>query len=219
MFYRDNYAEYFPQDKNANILCVSCGPGYLVNLLTNLGYTNVQGIDSFEDKIAYAEARNLNCRPAFAFDFLEDADDHTWDLIFCEQELNHLSKDEMLEFLALCKRKLCPGGRYVCFALNGANPITGAEALAQNFDHQNTFTEYSLRQVLRHSGFERIEVIPLNLYVFYKNPLNYVAMFAAWLLSSMFRMTYILYGKKNKIFTKKIGATCIAPEDTDRGYS
>ncbi|TFH46926.1 MAG: hypothetical protein E4H01_09150 [Lysobacterales bacterium] len=26
MFYDDNYSQYFPNDKNANILCVSCGP-------------------------------------------------------------------------------------------------------------------------------------------------------------------------------------------------
>jgi hypothetical protein len=99
----------------------------------------------------------------------------------------------------------------VCFALNGANPITGAEALAQNFDHQNTFTEYTMRQVLSHCGFTEIKILPLNLYVFYKNPLNYVAMFAAWLLNTAFRACYILYGKRNKIFTKKIGAVCKAP--------
>lgn len=209
LFYKDNYAKYFPADKDSKILCVSCGPGYLVNLLTELGYTAVQGIDSFEEKVEYAEKRGLNCTVAHAFDFLhESAADH-YDMIFCEQELNHLTKPEMLEFLHLCRSRLKEGGRFVCFALNGANPITGAEALAQNFDHQNTFTEYSLRQVLAHAGFKEISVLPLNLYVFYKNPLNYVAMFAAWVLSVFFRATYILYGKKNKIFTKKIGAVCL----------
>ena len=211
LFYRDNYLRYFPTDKSAKILCVSCGPGYGVQLLSDLGYDNVEGIDSFPDKIEYAAARGLNCRVAYAFDYLEDCSDATFDMIFCEQELNHLSKDEILEFLDLCRRKLKPGGRYICFALNGANPITGAEALAQNFDHQNTFTEYSLNQVLKAGGFENIEVFGLNLYVFYKNPANYVAMFAAWLLSLSFRAIYILYGKKNGLFTKKIGASCIAP--------
>lgn len=211
LFYKDNYARFLPKDSSANILCVSCGPGYGVSLLNDLGYRNVLGIDSFADKIAHAHKRNLNCRVAYAFDFLMDAADGTYDLIFVEQELNHLTKDEILEFLDLCKRKLKPGARFICFALNGANPITGAEALAQNFDHYNTFTEYTLRQVLGHSGFDRIEVFDLNLYVFYWNPLNYFAMAAAGLLTLFFRACYILYGKKNRLFSKKIAAASVRP--------
>ncbi|MBS0614738.1 MAG: hypothetical protein JSS24_16345, partial [Proteobacteria bacterium] len=131
--------------------------------------------------------------------------------IFVEQELNRLTKPEILDFLALCHRKLKPGARLICFALNGANPITGAEALAQNFDHQNTFTEYTFNQVLAHSGFEQVQVFDLNLYVFYTNPFNYVAMAAAATLKLMFRACYILYGKNNKLFSKKIAASCIRP--------
>ena len=126
LFYKDNYGKLFPADKRASILCVSCGPGYGVNLLNELGYANVLGVDSFPDKIDYALKRKLNCKTAYAFDFLEDSVDAAFDLIFVEQELNHLTKPEILDFLALCKRKLKPGGRLICFALNGANPITGA---------------------------------------------------------------------------------------------
>jgi SAM-dependent methyltransferase len=211
LFYKDNYAKFFPTNKSANILCVSCGPGYGVNLLGDLGYTAVLGIDSFADKIAYAEKRKLNCRVAYAFDFLEDSADASYDVIFAEQELNHLTKPEILEFLGLCKRKLKPGGRFICFALNGANPITGAEALAQNFDHQNTFTEYTFNQVLQYAGFQKIEIFDLNLYVFYSNPFNYVAMAAAAALKVLFRACYILYGKNNKLFGKKIAGTGIRP--------
>jgi SAM-dependent methyltransferase len=211
LFYRDNYRRLFPADKQANILCVSCGPGYGVKLLTELGYANVLGIDSFDEKIAFATAKHLNCRKAYAFDFLEDAPDDGYDLIWVEQELNHLTRIEILEFLDLCRRKLRAGGRLLVFALNGANPITGAEALAQNFDHFNTFTEYTLRQVLLHSGFAQVMVFDLNLYVFYSNPFNYVAMAAAGALALLFRACFLLYGKKNRLFSKKIAATCVKP--------
>jgi SAM-dependent methyltransferase len=211
LFYLDNYRRYFPAQREAQILCVSCGPGYGVKLLTDLGYRNVLGIDSFDEKIAFATAKQLNCRKAYAFDFLGAAADGSYDLIWGEQELNHLTRPEILEFLALCKRKLRPGGRLLVFALNGANPITGAEALAQNFDHFNTFTEYTLRQVLLHTGFEQILAFDLNLYVFYKNPFNYVAMAAAGALALLFRACFLLYGKKNRLFSKKIAATCLKP--------
>jgi SAM-dependent methyltransferase len=211
LFYRANYRKLFPADAQANMLCVSCGPGYGVKLLTDLGYKNVLGIDSFDEKIAFASAKQLNCRKAYAFDFLEDAAAGAYDFIWVEQELNHLTRSEILEFLELCRRKLRGGGRLLVFALNGANPITGAEALAQNFDHFNTFTEYSLRQVLLYSGYERIEAFDLNLYVFYGNPFNYVAMAAAGALALCFRACFLLYGKKNRLFSKKIAATCVKP--------
>jgi len=211
MFYEDNYRRYFPSNLEARILCVSCGPGYGVNLLADMGYRDVLGIDSFADKIDWALRRKLNCREAFAFEFLEDAADETYDLIWLEQEINHLTRQEILDFLALCHRKLKRGGRLLSFVLNGANPITGAEALAQNFDHFNTFTEYTFRQVLGHTGFISIEVFDLNLYVFYKNPANYVGMAAAALLSALFRGLFLLYGKKNRLFGKKIAASALRP--------
>lgn len=206
-FYKHNYLEHFPKDKSSRILVISCGPGYLVNLLTQQGYTNVLGIDSYPEKIKYAQGRNLNCKVARAFEFL-DSGSEPYDVIFCEQELNHLTKEEILEFLGLCWRKLHAGGTLMVHALNGANPITGAEALAQNFDHYNTFTEYTMRQVLEHSKFSDVKVIPLYLYVFWTNPLNYLLIAISALYTLFFRISFIMYGKKNRLFTKKIGAVC-----------
>lgn len=209
-FYKYNYLKYLPEDKDARILVISCGPGYFVNLCDREGFQNVTGIDSFPEKIEYARARNLNCRVAHAFEFLEDAT-KPFDVIFCEQELNHLTKAEILDFLKLCREKLAPGGRLITHALNGANPITGAEALAQNFDHYNTFTEYAMNQLLEHTGFEDIKVYPLHLYVFFKNPANYILWGLSALYTLFFRISFMMYGKSNKLFTKKIGAFCRKP--------
>ena len=209
-FYKYNYLKHVPQDKNSKVLVISCGPGYFVNLLNKEGYGNVIGIDSFPEKIEHARRHQLNCQVANAFEFLQQSTE-PYDAIFCEQELNHLTKPEILDFLKLCWNKLRPGGVLIAHALNGANPITGAEALAQNFDHYNTFTEYTMRQVMEHSGFEGVRVIPLHLYVFWTNPLNYVLMALAALYTLFFRISFIMYGKSNKLFTKKIGAMAYKP--------
>ncbi len=209
-FYKHNYLKHLPGDRDARILAVSCGPGYFLNLLTSEGYRNVFGIDSDAGKIELAKNRNLSCEQQRAFEYLETRTDE-FDVIFCEQEINHLTKKEIIEFLRLCHRSLRPGGSIIVHALNGANPITGAEALAQNFDHYNTFTEYTMRQVLEHSGFENVKVFPLNLYVFFKNPLNYVLIALSTLYTLFFRASFILYGKSNKLFTKKIGAAAVKP--------
>jgi nucleoside-diphosphate-sugar epimerase/2-polyprenyl-3-methyl-5-hydroxy-6-metoxy-1,4-benzoquinol methylase len=213
LFYRHNYLRFLPPDRGARILAISCGPGYLVDLLTKEGFTNVLGIDSFPEKVEHARRRNLNCIAAEAFPFLYGAPD-TFDAIVCEQELNHLTKDEMLKFLQLCRYSVRKNGTLIVHGLNGANPITGAEALAQNFDHYNTFTEYTLRQVLDHAGFTDIRVFPLNLYVFYRNPLNYLLILLNALYVAFFRFSFMLYGKSNRLFTKKIAAVCTnAPTD------
>jgi 2-polyprenyl-3-methyl-5-hydroxy-6-metoxy-1,4-benzoquinol methylase len=205
-FYRVNYLPRVPEERDARILVISCGPGYFVNMLQRHGYTNVLGIDSEASKIRYAEEKGLPCRVENAWDYLQQAE--PFDVIFCEQELNHLTKAEIVDHLQLFRERLTDGGTLIVHALNGANPVTGAEALAQNFDHYNSFTEYTMDQVLGHHGFRDIEVFPLKLYVFYRNPLNYVLMAMAAAYSLFFRISFMMYGKKNKLWTKKIGAAC-----------
>ena len=204
-FYKHNYLQHMPADKSARILVISCGPGYFLNTLRQAGYNDVLGIDSEPAKIETVQRKGLTGRLAEAFPFLE-GNTESFDAIFCETEINHLTKDEILEFLPLCRDNLREGGVLIFHSLNGANPITGSESLALNIDHFNTFTEYSMRQLLEHSGFEDINVIPLNLYVFYNNPLNYVGMVMDSLLTICFRVLFKFYGKPTRMFTKKIAA-------------
>jgi SAM-dependent methyltransferase len=209
-YYQANYLPHLPADRQARILVVSCGPGYLVSLLRAQGYRNVLGIDSDPEKIAHARRHGLPCETAQAFAFVEQ-NREPFDVIIPEQELNHLTLDEQLEFLSLCRRNLKPGGLLVVYGLNGANPLVGSENLAHNIDHFNVFTDYSLKQVLQLAGFEGIRVMPLKLYVFWNNPLNYVGLAATTLLELFFRVCFILYGKDVKVLTKKLAAVCRAP--------
>jgi SAM-dependent methyltransferase len=204
-FYKANYLKRLPKDKNVSILVVSCGTGYFVKFLKDEGYTNVLGIDSDPERVNYANKKNLNCKVRHAFDFLEEHKE-IYDVIFVEQEICHLEKREVLIFLDLCWQSLKKNGTLIIHSLNGANPITGAEALAQNYDHYVTYTEYSLRQILMYSNFQVVEVFPLNLYVFYENPLNYIGLFLNSSLNLLFKLLFIFYGKANKIFSKKFAA-------------
>ena len=204
-FYKHNYLKHLPPNQNARILVVSCGPGYFVNMLSKEGYTNVLGIDSDPQKVQHARAKGLDCVAEAAFPFLQQ-NLNAFDAIFCECEINHLTKEEVLEFLQLCRESLKEGGTIIFHSINGANPITGMELFALNFDHYHSFTEYSLRQVLQYTNFREIKVVPLKLYVFYSNPLNYVGMAVDGMLNLTFKVLFKFYGKSNRIFTKKIAA-------------
>ena len=121
-------------------------------------------------------------------------------------ELNHLTIDETIAFLDLCRRALRPGGTIIVYAMNGANPLVGSENLAHNIDHFYNLTEYSIGQVLQIAGFHKIVPFSLKLYVFWKNPLNYVGLFVTGSLELAMKIIFKMYGKKVSIVSKKIGA-------------
>jgi SAM-dependent methyltransferase len=204
-YYRSNYLPHLPTDKRASILVISCGPGYLLDTLKEAGYTNVVGIDSDEKKVEHGRARGLNCVHARAFEYLQESAD-VYDVIVPEQELNHLTLDETVAFLRLCHERLRRGGLLVSYGLNGANPFVGSENLSHNIDHFYTFTEYSFQQILALGGFPQARVMDLKLYVFWKNPLNYVGLAVTKGFELASRIMFKLYGKNVRHLSKKIMA-------------
>jgi len=210
-YYRANYLPHLPQDRSARILVVSCGPGYLVSLLAEVGYSNVTGIDSDPGKIEHARRRALACEVAEAFPFLEARQSAQFDVIIPEQELNHLTIEETVDFLKLCRGALRPGGRVIVYAMNGANPLVGSENIAHNIDHFYNVTEHSLQQILKLAGFADVKAFALKLYVFWKNPLNYVGLAVTATLEACMRVIFVLYGKKVRVLSKKIAAVAFKP--------
>ena len=210
-YYRANYLPHIPADLNAKILVVSCGPGYLVDLLANCGYRNVLGIDSDAAKVEHARRRGLNCEVAEVFPFLAQHQNGEFDSIIPEQELNHLTIDETIAFLDLCRKALRPGGQIIVYAMNGANPLVGSENLAHNIDHFYNVTEYSIGQLLQLGGFHKVRPFALKLYVFWTNPLNYVGLAVTSVMEFAMRVIFTLYGKKVRILSKKIAAIAERP--------
>jgi SAM-dependent methyltransferase len=208
-YYRANYLPRLPAERNVSILVVSCGPGYLVHTLRERGYTNVVGIDSDPVKIEYARRRGLPCETARAFEFLEGRV-AAYDVIIPEQELNHLTLEETIDFLKICKVALRPGGQVLVYAMNGANPLVGSENLSHNIDHFYNLTEYSLQQVLELAGFREVRVFALKLYVFWMNPFNYVGLAVTSVLELLLRAVFVLYGKKVRVLSKKLAASALA---------
>ena len=204
-YYKSNYIPFMPADRKARILVISCGPGYLVNTLQKHGYAHVTGIDSDAEKVSHANRHCLQCETAEAFPYL-DGRNAEFDVIVPEQELNHLTLEEQIDFLKLCHVALKPGGKVIVYGLNGANPMVGSENLSHNIDHFNTFTEYSLGQILELAGFSSIRTYPLKLYVFWTNPLNYVGLAITSIYELYCRIMFKLYGKNVKILSKKLAA-------------
>jgi hypothetical protein len=93
--------------------------------------------------------------------------------------------------------------------MNGANPFVGAENLAHNIDHFYIVTEYSLTQLLELGGFKNVRPFALKLFVFWKNPLNYVGLVATAVMELAMRVIFMLYGKKVRVLSKKVAALAV----------
>lgn len=209
-FYYKNYLHHLPVNKTGRVLVTGSGHGYFINLLKRQGYQHVVGIDSDRLKVSSAKKRGFPTIYGNCFEYLASRK-NTYDLIITEQELNHLTRDEILTYFHLCRQAIKKGGLLLVHAINSANPLTAPDAVGQNFDHYTFFTENSLEQVFCFTGFEKIKVFPLNYYVFPLHPLNYPAKYTAGLFHVFFRLVFSLYGKPDRIFTKKLAAIGFKP--------
>ena len=207
-YYRANYLPHIPRDRGTRIAVLSCGPGYLVHALVQAGYTNVQGIDASPRYIEHAQQHDLPCKLGEPVAFLEDLRGQL-DFIIPEQELNHLTLEETIDFLTLCRETLADGPEagVLVYAINGGNPLTSPEHLSHNIDHFYSVTEYSLEQILVLAGFTDVRPFPCELYVFWKNPANYVGWAVTHAFEFTVRVLLRFYGKRLRILSKRIAAT------------
>jgi cyclopropane fatty-acyl-phospholipid synthase-like methyltransferase len=124
--------------------------------------------------------------------------------------IEHFNNQEIVEILKLVNKNLVENGKLVIKVVNASNPILGNSSQYNDFTHEIGFTEESLSQVLRMCGFNTVLIYPQDIYVFYHNPLNYVANFFSKLLNFIFRLAFVLYSRKTtKIFTRDMIAVAV----------
>lgn len=118
--------------------------------------------------------------------------------------IEHIEKRNVISVLKDVRQSLNGGGVLLIKTVNAANPFLASASRYMDFTHEIIYDEFSIRNVLLIAGFKegQIRVKESNLYVFWKNPFNYIA----WLLNSfinlLLRCYFILNYKKQKVFTK-----------------
>ncbi len=162
----DSYAHslirnYFPSGKNYSILEIACGFGALVHSLKQRGYTDVLGIDISDEQIELARKFGVeNIIQQEAIHFLE-TNNRKWDIIIALEFIEHLSKEEVMYFLSLCRQRINKGCRLILRTLNCISPFFGMYAFG-DFTHQTFFTPSSLKQVVYRAGFTKVEAFPFR---------------------------------------------------------
>jgi cyclopropane fatty-acyl-phospholipid synthase-like methyltransferase len=146
-----------PDDKEAKIIDIACGAGHFLYFLQQEGYINTRGIDLSEEQLEVANKMGVkNLEKADLFEYLPKHP-QSFDLVVANDIIEHLKKDEVLEFLDIIYHSLVPGGQLLLGTVN-AQSLFGASTVFIDFTHEQGFTTGSLAQVMRVCNFKDVEV-------------------------------------------------------------
>lgn len=163
-YFSNGIIPLFPEDKNAKILEIGCGNGALIRAAFKSGYTQMTGIDLSEQQIE--KARLFGIDHTFCIDaksYLRDKE-ATFDMILAMDVIEHFTKDELVEMLAIIRKSLKPGGMVLFRTPNMDAPLTSVYSFG-DFTHECLLNKSSAMQVMLSSGFVQVEVLPSQMTV------------------------------------------------------
>jgi 2-polyprenyl-3-methyl-5-hydroxy-6-metoxy-1,4-benzoquinol methylase len=177
-----------PQELDAPIYEAACGPGIFLKWAQNRGYTNLRGTDS---STQYCELARQATLPVVCTDSLADLaeqKDGSLAMIVAIDFIEHLTREILLDFLMLSRRKLRSGGSLILRAPNGDSPLV-ARNLFNDITHQWAYTSSALKGLLEMIGFRSVEfaddsIANIERYRVIKLPL---AIIAQYFLQFLFR--------------------------------
>lgn len=137
---------WLPEDREARILDIGCGSGQFLYFLRNQGFNRAEGIDVDRDQVAIAQGLGLNAIVGDAQSHL-DRPGPSYDLIVILDVLEHLTRNELYQFMEAVVRRLGPGGRLIASVPNAESP-DGLRCTFTDITHESAFTPTSFKQML-----------------------------------------------------------------------
>lgn len=153
------YYDCLPADKKAKILDIGCGDGRFLFFLKQNGFTEIEGLE-LSPRAAELAVKNVNCPVRIVNDTIAYLNENPeqFQSITMNDVLEHIDKNETIQFLSAARKALAPGGNIVV----NVPQVSGLSSLYCryiDFSHQILYTEMSLKQVLMLAGFEEIRFI------------------------------------------------------------
>jgi 2-polyprenyl-3-methyl-5-hydroxy-6-metoxy-1,4-benzoquinol methylase len=174
--------------RNADLLDVGCGAGFLVSALRGEGFTNISGVDACATLIDAAQSRGLPCK-VVAEDYVEreaPSQAGRYQAIFLLDVLEHIPKGRQLGFLSGLRTMIRRDGVLVLSVPNASSSLASRWRY-NDWTHTSAFTEHSLAFVLTAAGFEGIRFLPHEFMHRPRYPLLVRPSVLHWMLHRVFR--------------------------------
>jgi predicted TPR repeat methyltransferase len=142
--------------RDARILDLGCGRGSWLRWMRNKGFQSLTGVDFSRVDLDNVGLADAVLQQGDLFAFLRSGTER-FDVVHAKDVIEHMTKDEVVEFLTLCRARLVPGGQLWISTFNALAPMA-AQTWRGDFTHETSFTPQSMRQVMHACGFPEVEV-------------------------------------------------------------
>lgn len=207
LWYNEKYLPLLRKyERNAPLLDLGCGQGFMLRYLKSAGFTNLTGIDISEEQVEKARSNGFNAIRADAFAFLKE-NENQFEIIVAIDLIEHFTKEELFELLNLIHRALKPGGLFLLQTPNGEGLMPGY-VIYGDLTHYTILSPLSLKHILIVTGFENILIKELGPALFVHFPL-----FIGWQIVRLFAtiIKFLEIGRVQKFWTESIICSCRKP--------
>jgi 2-polyprenyl-3-methyl-5-hydroxy-6-metoxy-1,4-benzoquinol methylase len=139
------------------VLDIGFGRGELMELLVDAG-VQVRGIEPDPRLVANARGRGLDVSEGTAIEYLQTLEPESLGGIVMIQVIEHLSPQQVIDFVSLAADKVRPGGKVVVETVNAESLYIYARALWLDPDHVRPVHRALLEFLFSEAGFRKLEV-------------------------------------------------------------
>jgi 2-polyprenyl-3-methyl-5-hydroxy-6-metoxy-1,4-benzoquinol methylase len=145
---------WLPAEKSSRVTEMACGHGSFLCWLKDQGYLAVGGVDSSREQIELAGQTGVRVQQLDTNQWLSEQPEGSQAAIVAIDLIEHISKDEFMDFLKGTNRVLANGGRLILRYPNGDSPLVGRN-LFNDITHVWTYTTSCLETLGKMHGFSR----------------------------------------------------------------
>ena len=155
---RSRYAELAKELIGCDpVVDLGFGRGEFMDLLTELG-VEVHGVEPDPQLVVSAQGRGLDVEQGLAVEYLRTLEPGSLGGIVMIQVIEHLSPQQVIDFVALAAEKLRPGGKVVLETVNPSSLYTYARAFWVDPDHVRPVHPSFLEFLFREAEFARLSI-------------------------------------------------------------